>query len=161
MEHLPIVIFEIVLCVFLSFAALAGILFQQIEEKKKKIKKLESELGILVQQYNELEKFVHSNTEMVVCVAEFEPMYYAKDPKKYLDRMCERIGYSIVNKMAENFNERMLGRIKELINDRCFGEILHTDVMSLRKNFKVSVPVFRVDYEYIKVADCENIFGRG
>ena len=45
MEHLPIVIFEIVLCVFLAFAALAGILFQQIEEKNKKIKKLESELG--------------------------------------------------------------------------------------------------------------------
>ena len=46
MEHLPIVIFEIVLCVFLAFAALAGILFQQIEEKKK-IKKLESELDKL------------------------------------------------------------------------------------------------------------------
>lgn len=54
MEHLPIVIFEIVLCVFLGFAALAGILFQQIEKKKKKIKKLESELGNLIQQYNEL-----------------------------------------------------------------------------------------------------------
>ena len=54
MEHLPIVIFEIVLCVFLAFAALAEILFQQIEEKKKKIKKLESELCILVKQYNEL-----------------------------------------------------------------------------------------------------------
>lgn len=55
MEHLTIVIFEIVLCVFLAFAALAGILFQRIEEKKKKIKKLESELFNLVQQYNELE----------------------------------------------------------------------------------------------------------
>lgn len=54
MEDLPIVIFEIVLCVFLAFAALAGILFQQIEEKKKKIKELESELGNLIQQYNEL-----------------------------------------------------------------------------------------------------------
>lgn len=81
MEHLPIFIFEIVLCVFLAFAALAGILIQQIEEKKKKIKKLESELGILVQQYNKLEKFVHSNTEMVSCEAELEPMYYEKDTK--------------------------------------------------------------------------------
>ena len=71
MEHLPIVIFEIVLCVFLAFAALAGILFQQIEEKKKKIKELESELGILVHQYNELEKFVHSNTEMGCSCKEF------------------------------------------------------------------------------------------
>lgn len=59
MEHLPIVIFEIVLCVFLSFAALAGILFQQIEEKKKKIKKLESELGNLIQQYNEFENVLN------------------------------------------------------------------------------------------------------
>lgn len=55
MEYLPIVIFEIVLCVFLGFVALAEILFQQIEEKKKKIKELESELGILNHQYNELE----------------------------------------------------------------------------------------------------------
>lgn len=54
MEHLPIVIFEIVLCVFLGFVVLAGILFHQIEEKKKKIKELESELGNLIQQYNEL-----------------------------------------------------------------------------------------------------------
>ena len=59
MEHLPIVIFEIVLCVFLAFAALVGILFQQIEEKKKKIKKLESELGNLIQQYNELENVLN------------------------------------------------------------------------------------------------------
>lgn len=103
MEHLPIVIFEIVLCVFLSFAALAGILFQQIEEKKKKIKKLESELGILVQQYNELEKFVHSNTEMVTCVGELEPMYYENDPK-YIDSLLERIGYNLVRKMSEKFN---------------------------------------------------------
>ena len=63
MEHLPIVIFEIVLCVFLAFAALAGILFQQIEEKKKKIKKLESELVILIRKYNELEKLVHSPSD--------------------------------------------------------------------------------------------------
>ena len=160
MEHLPIVIFEIVLCVFLAFAALAGILFKQIENKKKKIKELESKLGILMYQYDELEKFLHSNTEMVGCIAEFKPLYYEKDPK-YLDSLCEHIGHSLVNKMSEKFNERMLGRIKELINERCFGEILHTDVNSLRKMFKVSVPIFRVDFNYIKVADCENIFGRG
>jgi hypothetical protein len=60
MEHLPIVIFEIVLCVFLGFVVLAGILFQQIEEKKKKkIKELESELGNLIQQYNELENVLN------------------------------------------------------------------------------------------------------
>lgn len=51
MEHLPIVIF-----VFLVFSALAGILFQQIENKNKKIKELESELGILTHQYNELDE---------------------------------------------------------------------------------------------------------
>lgn len=59
MEHLPIVILEIVLCVFLAFAALAEILFRQIEEKKKKIKNLESELGNLIQQYNELENVLN------------------------------------------------------------------------------------------------------
>ena len=59
MEHLPIVIFEVVLCVFLGFVVLAGILFQQIGEKKKKIKKLESELGNLIQQYNELENVLN------------------------------------------------------------------------------------------------------
>lgn len=59
MEHLPIVILEIVLCVFLGFAALAGILFQQIEEKKKKIKELEKELGNLIQQYNVLENVLN------------------------------------------------------------------------------------------------------
>lgn len=51
MEHLPIVIF-----VFLVFSALAGILFQQIENKKKKIKELESEIGFLTHQYNELDE---------------------------------------------------------------------------------------------------------
>lgn len=44
MEHLPIVIFEIVLFVFLAFAVLAEILFQQIENKKEKIIELETEL---------------------------------------------------------------------------------------------------------------------
>lgn len=107
MEHLPIVIFEIVLSVFIAFAAFAEILIQQIEEKKKKIKKLESELGILVQQYNELEKFVHSNTEMVSCEAEIEHYWYAKDPR-YLDSLLESIGYKLVKKMSETFNERML-----------------------------------------------------
>ena len=103
----------------------------------------------------------HSGNTYAVAFAQIVHIADDSAGLEYLDSLCERIGYSIVNKMAENFKERMLGRIKELINDRCFGEILHTDVMSLRKNFRVSVPVFRVDYEYIKVADCENIFGRG
>ena len=157
MEHLPILIFEIVLCVFLSFAALAGILFQQIEEKKKKIKKLESELGILVQQYNELEKFVHSNTEMVSCEAELEPIWYEKDPK-YLDSLLERMGNSLVRKMSEKFNERMLERIKELIVNRQFSNFIRTDIMTLKPRFKISVPIFRVDYNYIKLSDAEYIF---
>lgn len=157
MEHLPIVIFEIVLCVFLSFAALVGILFQQIEEKKKKIKKLESELGILVQQYNKLEKFVHSNTEMVSCEAELEPIWYKKDPK-YIDSLLERMGYNLVRKMSEKFNERMLERIKELIVNRQFSNFLRTDIMTLKPRFKISVPIFRVDYNYIKLSDAEYIF---
>lgn len=156
MEHLPIFIFEIVLCVFLAFAALAEILFRQIEEKKKKIKKLESEIGILVQQYNELEKFVHSNTEMVSCMAELEPIWYEKDPK-YLDSLLERMGNTLVRKMSEKFNERMLERIKELVKQRCFHKFLNTDLISLTTRLKVSVPIFRVDYDYIKISDAEDI----
>lgn len=157
MEHLPIVIFEIVLSVFIAFAVFAKILIQQIEEKKKKIKKLESELGILVQQYNELEKFVHSNTEMVSCEAELEPMYYEKDPK-YLDSLLERMGYNLVRKMSEKFNERMLERIKELIVNRQLSNFIRTDIMTLKPRFKISVPIFRVDYNYIKLSDAEYIF---
>lgn len=154
MEHLPIFIFEIVLCVFLAFAALAEILFRQIANKQKKIKELETELGILIHQYNELEKFVHSNTEMVSCMAELEPIWYEKDPK-YLDSLCERMCYNLVRKMSETFNERMLERIKELVKQRYFHKFLHTDLMSLTT--KVSVPIFRVDYDYIKISDAEDI----
>lgn len=157
MEHLPIFIFEIVLSVFIAFAVLAKILIQQIEEKKKKIKKLESELGILVQQYNKLEKFVHSNTEMVSCEAELEPIWYEKDPK-YLDSLLERMGYNLVRKMSEKFNERMKERIKELIVNRHFSNFIRTDIMTLKPRFKISVPIFRVDYEYIKLSDAEYIF---
>lgn len=156
MEHLPIFIFEIVLCVFLAFAALAEILFRQIANKQKKIKELETELGILIHQYNELEKFVHSNTEMVSCMAELEPIWYEKDPK-YLDSLCERMGYNLVRKMSETFNERMLERIKELVKQRYFHKFLHTDLMSLTTRLKVSVPIFRVDYDYIKISDAEDI----
>lgn len=157
MEHLPIVIFEIVLSVFIAFAVFAKILIQQIEEKKKKIKKLESELGILVQQYNELEKFVHSNTEMVSCEAELEPIWYEKDPR-YLDSLLERMGYNLVRKMSEKFNERMLERIKELIVNRQFSNFIRTDITTLKPRFKISVPIFRVDYGYIKLSDAEYIF---
>ena len=157
MEHLPIVIFEIVLCVFLAFAALVEILFQQIEKKKKKIKELESELEILIHQYSELEKFVHSNTEMVSCEAELEPMYYEKDPK-YLESLLERMGYNLVKKMSEKFNERMLERIKELIVNRQFSNFIRTDIITLKPRFKISVPIFRVDYEYIELSDAEYIF---
>ena len=156
MEHLPIVIFEIVLSVFIAFAVFAEILIQQIEEKKKKIKKLESELGILVQQYNELEKFVHSNTEMVSCEAELEPIWYKKDPK-YLDSLLERMGYNLVRKMSEKFNERMLERIKELIVNRQLSNFIRTDTMTLKSRLKISVPIFRVDYNYIKLSDAEHI----
>ena len=156
MEHLPIVIFEIVLSVFIAFAVFAEILIQQIEEKKKKIKKLESELGILVQQYNEIEKFVHSNTEMVSCEAELEPIWYKKDPK-YLDSLLERMGYNLVRKMSEKFNERMLERIKELIVNRQLSNFIRTDIMTLKSRLKISVPIFRVDYNYIKLSDAEHI----
>lgn len=157
MEHLPIFIFEIVLCVFLAFAALAEILFRQIANKQKRIKDLETELYILIQQYDELEKFVHSNTEMVSCMAEFEPMWYEKDPK-YLDSLLERMGNSLVRKMSEKFNERMLERIKELIKHKRYSDFLHTDINSLKPRFKISVPIFRVDYDYIKLSDAEYIF---
>lgn len=156
MEHLPIVIFEIVLCVFLAFAALAEILFRQIVNQQKKIKKLETELNYEMQQYDKLEKFVHSNTEMVSCMAELEPIWYEKDPK-YLDSLLERMGNTLVRKMSEKFNERMLERIKELVKQRCFHKFLHTDLISLTTRLKVSVPIFRVDYDYIKISDAEDI----
>lgn len=156
MEHLPIFIFEIVLCVFLAFAALAEILFRQIANQQKKIKKLETELNYEMQQYDKLEKFVHSNTEMVSCMAELEPIWYEKDPK-YLDSLCERMGNTLVRKMQETFNERMLERIKELVKQRYFHKFLHTDLMSLTTRLKVSVPIFRVDYDYIKISDAEDI----
>ena len=157
MEHLPILIFEIVLCVFLAFAALAEILFLQIEKKKKKIKKLETELDFQIQKYSELEKFVHSNTEMVSCEVELEPIWYDKDPR-YLDSLLERMGYSLVKKMSEKFNDRMLERIKELIKHKRYSDFLRTDIMTLEPRFKISVPIFRVDYEYIKLSDAEYIF---
>lgn len=156
MEHLPIFIFEIVLCVFLAFAALAEILFHQIENKKTEIKRLETELDILINQYNELEKLVHLNTEMVSCMAELEPIWYEKDPK-YLDSLLERMGNTLVRKMSEKFNERMLERIKELVKQRCFHKFLNTDLISLTTRLKVSVPIFRVDYDYIKISDAEDI----
>lgn len=156
MEHLPIVFFEITLLVFLGFAALAEIMFRQIANKQKKIKDLETELDILIHQYDELEKFVHSNTEMVSCMAELEHIWYEKDPK-YLDSLCERMGNTLVRKMQETFNERMLERIKELVKQRYFHKFLHTDLMSLTTRLKVSVPIFRVDYDYIKISDAEDI----
>lgn len=157
MEHLPIFIFEIVLCVFLAFAALAEILFRQIVNQQKKIKKLETELNYEMQQYDKLEKFVHSNTEMVGCIAELEPVWYEKDPK-YIDRLLERIGNSLVRKMSEKFNEMMLKRIKELITNKHFSDFLRTDINSLKSRIKISVPIFRVDYNYIKISDAEDIF---
>lgn len=164
MEHLPIVIFEIVLCVFLAFAALAEILFRQIANKQKKIKELDTELDILMNKYEQLdrkyevlEKFVHSNTEMVCCEVELEPVWYEKDPK-YLDSLLEVIGNSLVRKMSEKFNEMMLERIKELITHKRYSEFLRTDINSLKPRFKIRVPIFRVDYEYIKLSDAEYIF---
>lgn len=157
MEHLPIVIFEIVLCVFVAFAVLAKILLKQITNQQKKIKKLEAELDFQIQEYSRLEKFVHSNTEMVSCEAVLEPMYYEKDPK-YLDSLLERMGYNLVRKMSEKFNERMLERIKELIVNRQFSNFIRTDIMTLKPRFKISVPIFRVDYNYIKLSDAEYIF---
>lgn len=156
MEHLPIVIFEIVLSVFIAFAVLAEVLIKQIANQQKKIKKLETELDYEMKQYDMLEKFVHSNTEMVSCMAELEPIWYEKDPK-YLDSLCERMGYKLVRKMSETFNERMLERIKELVKQRCFHKFLRTDLMSLTTRLKVSVPIFRVDYDYIKISDAEDI----
>lgn len=160
MEHLPIVIFEIVLSVFIAFAVLAEILIKQTIKQREKINELYEQIKLRDMQLQELEKFVHSNTEMVRCVAELQPMYYKKDPNKYLDSLCERIGHSMVNQMSLKFNERMLKRIKELLMDGYLrSEFLNTDVMSLKTRFRVSVPIFRVDYEYIKLADAEDIFG--
>ena len=157
MEYLPIVIFEIVLCVFIAFVVLAKILIKQITNQQKKIKKLETELDFQIQKYSELEKFVHSNTEMVSCEAVLEPIWYEKDPR-YLDSLLERMGYSLVKKMSEKFKERMLERIKELIVNRQFSNFIRTDITTLKPRFKISVPIFRVDYEYIKLSDAEYIF---
>lgn len=152
MEHLPIVIFEIVLSVFIAFAVLAEILIKQTIKQREKINELYEQIKLRDMQLQELEKFVHSNTEMVSVIANLEPMYYEKDPK-YLDSLCERMGYKLVRKMSETFNERMLDRIKELVKQRYFHKFLHTDSTSL----KVSVPIFRVDYNYIKISDAEDI----
>lgn len=112
MEHLPIFIFEIVLCVFLAFAALAEILFRQIIKQREKINELYEQIKLRDMQLQELEKFVHSNTEMVSVIANLEPMYYEKDPVKYMDSLCEHIGYSMVNQMSQKFNDRLKNRIK-------------------------------------------------
>lgn len=158
MEHLPIFIFEIVLCVFLAFAALAEILFRQIIKQREKINELYEQIKLRDMQLQELEKFVHSNTEMVSVIANLEPMYYEKDPVKYMDSLCEHIGYSMVNQMSQKFNDRLKNRIKEMLKNRYFERFLHCDIMTLRTRVKISVPIFRVDYEYIKLADAEDIF---
>lgn len=159
MEHLPIFIFEIVLIVFLAFVALAEILLEQNIKQRKKMNELYEQIKLRDMQLQELEKFVHSNTEMVSAIANLEPMYYEKDPIKYIDSLCEHIGYSMVTQMSQKFNERMKNRIKELIKNRYFERFLHCDVMTLRTRFKISVPIFRVDYDYIKLSDAEDIFG--
>lgn len=159
MEHLPIVIFEIVLSVFIAFAVLAKILIEQTIKQSEKIKELYEQIKLRDMQLQELEKFVHSNTEMVSVIANLEPMYYEKDPVKYMDSLCERIGYSMVNQMSQKFNDRLKNRIKEMLKNRYFKRFLHRDIMTLRTRVKVSVPIFRVDYEYIKLADAEDIFG--
>lgn len=155
MEHLPIFIFEIVLSVFIAFAVLAEILLKQTIKQREKINELYEQIKLRDMQLQELEKFVHSNTEMVSCMAELEPIWYEKDPK-YLDSLCERIGNTLVRKMQETFNERMLERIKELVKQRYFHKFLHTDLISLTTRLKVSVPIFRVDYNYIKISDAED-----
>lgn len=159
MEHLPIFIFEIVLIVFLAFVALAEILLEQNIKQRKKMNELYEQIKLRDMQLQELEKFVHSNTEMVSAIANLEPMYYEKDPIKYIDSLCEHIGYSMVNQMSQKFNDRMKNRIKELIKNRYFEKFLRCDVMTLRTRFRVSVPIFRVDYDYIKLSDAEDIFG--
>lgn len=159
MEHLPIFIFEIVLIVFLAFVALAEILLEQNIKQRKKMNELYEQIKLRDMQLQELEKFVHSNTEMVSAIANLEPMYYEKDPIKYIDSLCEHIGYSMVNQMSQKFNDRMKNRIKELLKNRYFEKFLRCDVMTLRTRFRVSVPIFRVDYDYIKLSDAEDIFG--
>jgi hypothetical protein len=94
---------------------------------------------------------------MVSCEAELEPMYYEKDPK-YLDSLLEHISYNLVGKMSEKFNEMMLERIKELVVNRRFSNFMRTNIMTLKPRFKISVPIFRVDYDYIKLSDAEYIF---
>lgn len=60
--------------------------------------------------------------------------------------------------MSETFNERMLERIKELVVHKRYGDFLRTDIMTLKPRIKISVPIFRVDYDYIKLSDAEYIF---
>lgn len=157
MEHLPIFIFEIVLSVFIALVVFVEILLKDTIKQREKIKELHKKIKLRDMQLQELEKFVHSNTEMVSCMAELEPIWYEKDPK-YIDSLLESIGNSLVRKMSEQFNERMLERIKELIKNRCYSDFLRTDIISLKPRFKISVPIFRVDYNYIKLADAEYIF---
>jgi hypothetical protein len=56
MEHLPIVIFEIVLSVFIAFVVFARILIKQITDYQKQIKKLEADIEIKINQYQELDE---------------------------------------------------------------------------------------------------------
>ena len=94
---------------------------------------------------------------MVSCIAELEPIWLEKDPE-YINDLLEWMGNSLVRKMSEKFNEKMLERIKDLIVNRRFSSFLRTDINSLKPRLKISVPIFRVDYEYIKLSDAEYIF---
>lgn len=96
---------------------------------------------------------------MVSVIANLEPMCYEKDPVKYMDSLCERIGYSIVNQMSHKIKDRLKNRINEMLKNRYFERFLKCDIINLRTRVKISVPIFRVDYEYIKLADAEDIFG--
>lgn len=59
-------------------------------------------------------------------------------------------------KEVDDYIRSLKAENKRLLKNRCFEKFLHCDVMTLRTNVKISVPIFRVDYDYIKISDAED-----
>ena len=150
MEHLPIVIFMIFLSVYIALVVFAKILIDENIKQRNEIKKLNGDIEYLV-------KFTHSNTERVFSYVGIEPMYFNK--KGYKEAMIDKLCYNLVAKMSETFNEKMKNRIKELIENSYWRNLFERDIYGNELKLRVEVPIFRVDYEYIKLAELKDIFG--
>lgn len=149
MEHLPIVIFMILLSVYIALVIFAKMLIEENIKQRSEIKKLTDDIEYL-------EKFTHSNTERVFAYVGIEPMYFSKEGCK--EAMIDRLCYNLVVKMSETFKEKMKCRIKDLIENGYMRNIFERDIYSNEIKLRVEVPIFRVDYEYIKLAELKDIF---